>query len=158
LNKNVTGISPQVQQFFAHYDWPGNVRELEHIIEGAMNLVGKDKLIEKSHLPQHFLRSVSAADLAHKGLSSSPGTSATPLTEATIVQYSREVSNNQQSLQKLKEIHHEAEKTIIKRALAMSKGNVAQAVKVLGLSSPQALQYKMKKLKLDRTEFLNKMA
>lgn len=36
--KNITGLHPQVQQFFFKYKWPGNVRELKHTIEYMMNV------------------------------------------------------------------------------------------------------------------------
>ena len=37
---HVKGLSSEVADMFLNYDWPGNVRELEHVIEGAMMVVG----------------------------------------------------------------------------------------------------------------------
>lgn len=156
LKKHVSGISPQVQEFFSHYHWPGNVRELEHVIEGAMNLVGREQLIEESHLPQHFLRSISTLDTHNKKETSSTDTSFPISTESLKEQSHKEVDNIQQSLRKLNEEHRVAEKKIIHNALTSTKGNIAQAVRILGLSSPQTLQYKMKKLNLHRSDFLGK--
>ncbi|MEQ8189741.1 MAG: sigma-54 dependent transcriptional regulator, partial [Candidatus Eremiobacterota bacterium] len=38
FNKNITGISQNVQKKFMTYHWPGNIRELEHTIEHAFIL------------------------------------------------------------------------------------------------------------------------
>ena len=50
LDKTVQRFSAELQDLFAAYDWPGNVRELENMIEGAMNMVGTGRVIEKKHL------------------------------------------------------------------------------------------------------------
>ncbi|MDD4779971.1 MAG: sigma 54-interacting transcriptional regulator [Tissierellia bacterium] len=52
LNKNITGFSDEVIDFFYKYDWPGNVRELRHSIEHAVNITEKN-LITKSDLPKY---------------------------------------------------------------------------------------------------------
>lgn len=153
LKRNVLGVSLEVNEFFMHYYWPGNVRELEHVIEGAMNLIGNDEIIEKRHLPKYFLRSVVSDDAGNANVQPSSSASTEPELESCTNRLCKKVSAIQDSLQKLDEAHRLAERTIVERALTLSKGNVAQAVKVLGLSSPQALQYKMKKLKLTRGEF-----
>jgi len=156
LKKNVSGVSQQVEDFFTHYHWPGNVRELEHVLEGAMNLVGTDEIIERHHLPPHILRSVFTENDDDKVSKQSLAPLTANGSDSAIDRFCQEVLNNQESLPQLYEAHRAAERMIIKRALAASKGNIAQAVKILGLSSPQALQYKMKKLELFRTEFLDR--
>ncbi|SDP79035.1 sigma 54-interacting transcriptional regulator, partial [Desulforhopalus singaporensis] len=50
MHKNVSGISTEVMDLFEHHNWPGNVRELEHVIEGALNMIGRDRTLEKWHL------------------------------------------------------------------------------------------------------------
>jgi len=54
LNKNVKRISDEVMELFKIYNWPGNVRELEHVIEGAMNIIGTEEIIQVKHLQTHF--------------------------------------------------------------------------------------------------------
>jgi len=54
LCKNVRSISGEVIDLFKIYSWPGNVRELEHVIEGAMNIVGYEDVIKLNHLQSHF--------------------------------------------------------------------------------------------------------
>jgi len=49
LGTHVKLISQQVLELFTTYQWPGNVRELEHLIEGAMNMAGHEKIIGIEH-------------------------------------------------------------------------------------------------------------
>lgn len=41
-NKQIKGISPEIEKEFYHYNWPGNVRELENVIERAITLTNED--------------------------------------------------------------------------------------------------------------------
>ncbi len=50
LNKNITGISDDVQRIFMDYTWPGNIRELEHTLEHAFVLC-RQNTITLDHLP-----------------------------------------------------------------------------------------------------------
>lgn len=53
----VEGLSREVSDIFLKYDWPGNVRELEHVIEGAMMVVGEhDREICPRHIPERLYR------------------------------------------------------------------------------------------------------
>ena len=38
MNKNIIGITEDVENIFNNYSWPGNVRELRNVIERAFNL------------------------------------------------------------------------------------------------------------------------
>lgn len=53
LNKEIEGISADVQERFMNYSWPGNVRELEHSIEHAFILC-RQKTITLDYLPAVF--------------------------------------------------------------------------------------------------------
>ena len=50
LNKNLAGISKEAMDILTGYDWPGNVRELENVIERAV-VIGKKRKIIPSDLP-----------------------------------------------------------------------------------------------------------
>ena len=50
LNKHMTGISGEVLEILKSYDWPGNVRELENVIERAV-VIGKKRKLVASDLP-----------------------------------------------------------------------------------------------------------
>lgn len=154
MNKQVIEVSEEVYNFFRDYYWPGNVRELEHVIEGSMNLVGESKIIEKSHLPHHFLNSLSAS--VEKLTRDQPSLPLI-LRDKSHSAMDAQLSENtfpEAPLQKLTRDHQATEAELIKQALTLSKGNIAGAVRILGLASSQALQYKMKKLKLKRRDFL----
>ena len=58
--KNITGISPEVLDFFMGYAWPGNVRELRSALEFAF-VVADSGAIEPAHLPEHLFRGQSPA-------------------------------------------------------------------------------------------------
>ena len=52
LGKYVENISPQAIKKLKKYSWPGNVRELENVLERAVNLIGREGIIEPEHLPE----------------------------------------------------------------------------------------------------------
>ena len=41
-NRQIKGVSPEIEKDFYHYNWPGNVRELENVIERAITLTNED--------------------------------------------------------------------------------------------------------------------
>lgn len=47
----VDKLSDNTLEYLKNYDWPGNIRELENVLEGAINLLDKDMIIEPMHLP-----------------------------------------------------------------------------------------------------------
>lgn len=52
LGKYVENISIEAIKKLKKYSWPGNVRELENVLERAVNLIGKEGVIEPQHLPE----------------------------------------------------------------------------------------------------------
>ncbi len=142
LGKQVNGISDRVADLFGRYHWPGNVRELEHAIEAGMNMVGKDKLIHEDHLPAHIFTFSAhnpqiVGDMSNEsslGLINGVGLPV-QATEGTLVQA--------QAM---------SEKQMICNALNKTNGNAAKAARTLGVS-PQSFHYKLKKYKIDRTQF-----
>ncbi len=129
LGKNVKQISSEVMELFKVYNWPGNVRELEHVIEGAMNVVGTDAEIQPRHLQSHFSNwSVKARPGDRPGRGA-----ALPATQTA-------------GLIKTKAAH---EKTIIVDTLTVNRGNITRTAKALGISR-QLLYYKIKKFNISR--------
>ncbi|MEK7297566.1 MAG: sigma-54 dependent transcriptional regulator [Planctomycetota bacterium] len=51
-NKQIKGVSPEIEKEFYHYNWPGNVRELENVIERAITLTNEDTITADVVLPQ----------------------------------------------------------------------------------------------------------
>ena len=52
MGKYVENISPQALRKLTKYSWPGNIRELQNVLERAVNLIGKEGIIEPRHLPE----------------------------------------------------------------------------------------------------------
>ncbi|MTI94190.1 MAG: PAS domain S-box protein [Firmicutes bacterium] len=101
---SVEGVSPAVAELFRTYAWPGNVRELEHIIEGAMNVLGDEQVIDVPHLPQHLLGQRSRDD-------------GSDLEEFT-----------------LPEALDVVERRLIRRAMDRYNGNITRAARMLGVT------------------------
>ncbi len=120
FDMNVEGLSMEVERYFLEHSWPGNVRELQHLIEGAMNLMDDERLIEAAHLPllQMSRRRASPGIAAH----AASGT----LTE------------------KLRAF----EESCIREAVDRHHGNVMRAARELGISR-QSLQYRLRKYRED---------
>jgi arginine utilization regulatory protein len=128
LNRQITGLSEEVISRFEHYPWPGNVRELEHVIEGAMNLVEQtDRQIRPHHLPAHM-----ALFFEQHGEESLPGAGA--------------------AFRSLPEAGKKNERHMIVTALAETLGRPSAAAARLGIS-PQLMNYKMKKYRINRRDY-----
>ena len=52
MGKYVENISREAIRKLNKYTWPGNIRELENVLERAVNLIGKEGIIESKHLPE----------------------------------------------------------------------------------------------------------
>lgn len=63
LNKQVTGISPDVQKLFGSYNWPGNIRELKNMIKRGV-LLATGPLITSEELPEEMEFSVEQVQLS----------------------------------------------------------------------------------------------
>jgi len=132
LGKKVKRISKEVMELLKIYNWPGNVRELEHVIEGAMNVVGTDEIIRIKHLQTHF-----------------SNWSVKPKSEKSARRHREIFSDDRHTnLIKTKSDHEE---NIIRTAFLGNKGNVTKTAKFLGISR-QLLYYKIKKFNIHRED------
>jgi len=130
LYKKVSRISGEVMELFRIYNWPGNVRELEHVIEGAMNIVGADNVIEGKHLQTHF------SNWSVKARPARPSRRWGDVPSKT----------HKTNLIKTKSEHEE---NIVIKALLENRGNITKTAKALGISR-QLLYYKIKKFNISR--------
>ena len=156
LGKSVIAASANVVAIFRRYHWPGNVRELEHLIEGTMNVIEAADIIRVHHLPRHFLTSEFTA-LANEALNPAAGKSIDdqPVPELNRIEPSGmpftepRLKTTPASLLRLQK---NREKELINLALTESAGNVSQAARRLNISR-QLMHYKMKKYRLQRSEY-----
>ncbi|SDH77046.1 arginine utilization regulatory protein [Alteribacillus persepolensis] len=124
---NVKEISDEVRRFFEEYHWPGNVREVEHVIEGAMNMITDEEVMEESHLPLHLRKRITIEK---------PNVQNNTFVEDAEIQEENRT---------LKDYLFDKEKAYVKKVLENHDYQVKKAAEVLGLSR-QSLQYRLKKL------------
>lgn len=129
---NITELDPQVRQFFYNYDWPGNIRELQHIIEGSMNLINEETVIQYSHLPVHHL--LRKNKIRKEDFTEPP--------------FESFIQGSFGQDKDLKAQVEEFEKYYINKILEKNKGNISKSAQELGLSR-QSLQYRLRKYKED---------
>lgn len=130
LNKNIKGITPEVEEIFKSHDWPGNVRELEHSIEHSMIITKEDKYIQKENLPI-FLTEDNQLEKNDDML---------PINNMKKLEETLENSD-------LTSLMNNIEKQIIKDKIDETNGNIAAAARELGISR-QNLEYRTKKYDL----------
>ncbi|MDI3481871.1 MAG: arginine utilization regulatory protein [Tepidanaerobacteraceae bacterium] len=119
LNKNVSGVSQEVMDFFLNYSWPGNIRELRSMIESAMNFM-EGNVIEIKDLPNndnYFL------------------TPDMPEMQSVL---------KKSSVPPLNEALTSLEKKLILQAVSIANGNFAEAARILKIPR-QTLHNKIKK-------------
>jgi DNA-binding NtrC family response regulator len=120
-------VSAQAASLLSAYPWPGNVRELENAIQRAV--VAAEHRIEPEHLPSRLREEALTGAQPAAGGSSSPPT---PRTGS--------FDTEELNLERL-------ERRAIERALGKTRGNLAEAGRLLGLSRA-TLYRKLKTYKL----------
>lgn len=128
MNRDLIGIDEEVETVFRSYNWPGNVRELKNVIEGAFN-VASTRFIQKKDLPEYLTRPFALEEIGQKAVMTVP---TIPLKGIS-----------------LEEALETYERELIEHAVAASK-NLVEAAKLLGITK-QALNYKLKKYKIERS-------
>jgi arginine utilization regulatory protein len=149
LGTHVKDISPEVRELFQVYQWPGNIRELEHLIEGAMNLAGQEKILGMDPFTPG-LDTLEPMEPPYSG--DSPGRPV-PENSPGDLQKPPPGAGPSDAVRPLARIQADQERDAVANALAASHGNVTRAARQLGISR-QLLHYKIKKHRLRRADFL----
>ena len=147
LGTHVRTVTDEVMNLFQSYNWPGNIRELEHLIEGALNIVGFDEELSLKYFSAAF-ETMDSADLVSLP---PPPRRYSQLISETI--NNNTVSDRYPSPGKsLMESQFEQERMALHEVLTHTRGNISQSSKILGISR-QLFHYKMKKHGLSRETF-----
>ncbi len=134
MDAQVESVTPEVLEFFLTADWPGNVRELAHVIEGAINVMGEERLIGPEHLPDYFER--------ERNRTASAETEAfRPHPEKSGLEAVEDVQKDMEISRSLSLLQAQREKEIIREAIANAGGNISRAARGLNISR-QLLHYK----------------
>ncbi len=151
LGTHVQEISREVRELFQVYQWPGNIRELEHLIEGAMNLAGQEKILGMDP----FTPGLDTLEPMTSSTPESPPVRTpgdTPLSSAPVTS---RVAGLPGLSRPLTQIQADQERNAVTDALTACQGNVTKAARQLGMSR-QLLHYKIKKYQLCRVDFLRR--
>lgn len=140
LGTNVHRVDDQVMNYFYSYHWPGNIRELEHLMEGALNVVGYDEDLTM----KYFSPVADSMDQRNLEPLSADITSSTPPPPAAPELIPQDLMASQA----------EREKDALKRVLLKTSGNISRSSALLGISR-QLFHYKMKKHGLCRDQFFS---
>lgn len=130
LNKNIKGLTEEVEKIFTQYLWPGNIRELENVIQSSMILT------DDTYLTKEFLNIYWDEDLFIKKPQKDG--------KAIFVNIVPENKTNDNDSGLLTNLISKMEEKYIREAVESFPYNLSKAAAYLGISR-QALQYKMKK-------------
>ncbi len=149
LGTHVKDISPEVRELFQIYQWPGNIRELEHLIEGALNLAGQEKILGIDP----FTPGLDTLEPMDNPVPADrPGQGATGLQAISPLTISP-ADGQPDSGRPLAQIQADRERLAVNEALSACQGNVTRAARQLGISR-QLLHYKIRKHRLCRADYL----
>ncbi len=131
-NKKVTGISPDVRDFFMNYDWSGNVRELENTVEFMVASLKEGGMLTCEQLPK-YIQAIFTQGQHEEAQMLSEAEFSDEIMEGETIAY--------------KKIMDDVEKKLIVKALEKAGGNKSKASEILGIPR-QTLRYRMEKLDL----------
>jgi nitrogen regulation protein NR(I) len=115
LNKYIKGITAEALKKLEGHDWQGNVRELENVIQKTIIFCNDDYLSLECCEPLHPQKKIYAS-----------------LDEAIQDIVDMSFKNGYQD--KFQEILRTLEKSMVKRAIELTKGNQVHAARLLGIS------------------------
>jgi DNA-binding NtrC family response regulator len=114
-----TTLSSEALNLLAHYDWPGNVRQLKNVIERAVILSENGEIFPRHLPPEIVSEKAKGKGFELRDLEIPP--EGLPL--------------------------EDVEKEVIRKALAMTEGNLSKAARILSITR-DTLRYRIKKLNL----------
>lgn len=138
--KSLGGLTLDAVSYLLNHDFPGNIAEMEALMERAVIMAPADGMIRTHHL-------LSVADLHQPSFFRLSDGGA--LVHADQGDEATDVAVQTERLLRGKFDLERFEAELIQRAVAQSRGNLAQAARLLGLTRPQ-LAYRYARIKGDR--------
>ena len=133
--KRIDGVTDRALRALMSYDWPGNIRELENIIERGVIIAANDTRIDVTSLfPSLDIEQPPASQPLPGQTAESAVTQQSPLGLDRMVDL---LLDQNVALATL-------ENRLLDRAVSRTRGNLASAGRLLGLTRPQ-MAYRMKK-------------
>lgn len=123
FKKHVKGLSNETKELFLAYNWPGNIRELKNVLERAI-LLETGEYITQDYLPAEMLHGFEHRIKGDK--------------ESYI-----DINIPEEGID-----IEEVEKTLLRKALEMAKGNQTKAARLLNLGR-DAFRYRIQKFGLN---------
>ncbi|MFP4049144.1 MAG: helix-turn-helix domain-containing protein [Desulfovermiculus sp.] len=142
-------------ELFSSYTWPGNVRELEHVLEGAMNAVGKERVLRLEHIPANFAieeKSSSEAQTGNNFYTFFPIKDQDKLLKGLDRLKSGNSETEFQGDISLTRAQNRNEAELLYKVIKAAEGNISMAARHLGISR-QLLHYKLKKFGITPKKF-----
>jgi nitrogen regulation protein NR(I) len=118
LGKNIKGLTSDVMKRLEDYAWPGNVRELENVIQKAMVFCNSD------YLSTDCCEGLQTKNLLQNGCFS--------IEQA--IQNLVELAFKEGCHQRFQDIVSTLERSMVQKALELTKGNQVHAARLLGIS------------------------
>ncbi len=169
LGKEALKVDERLKDLMRGYHWPGNVRELEHMLAGALALVGEENVIGLEHIPDNYLQAFHSVSRsldpntppiisslpawnerywpeAPRGKGRGSGGAAPTDTEASQAPFKRQ-GGDSAIVRRLKH-----EEQTLRDCLSACRGNLTAAAKMLGISR-QLLSYRLLKHGLNFRDF-----
>ncbi|MEJ2590803.1 MAG: sigma 54-interacting transcriptional regulator [Candidatus Thiodiazotropha sp.] len=133
--KRIDGVTDRALRALMSYDWPGNIRELENIIERGVIIAANDTRIDVTSLfPSLDIEQPLASTPLPGQTAESAVTPQSPLGLDRMVDLLLDQNVPLATL----------ENRLLDRAVSRTRGNLASAGRLLGLTRPQ-MAYRMKK-------------
>lgn len=145
-------ISDELLNILELYDWPGNVRELEHTLKSCLTTLAGETTIYPRHLSPYFLTNFQRQqdqETFERSQISAPAHTSSDVAknDSTLWNYNPNLIPQGNQKYCLSTTIKQIETLLIDRALTRAGFNISKAGRFLNLS-PQALRYKIKKLKI----------
>ncbi len=147
--RRIKGFTQRAVDAMLSYDWPGNIRELENVIERGVILAANEGAIDKQDLftsGERFSEQRYALDNQGKIVRAD---------EATLARNAPPVVEDDRMFARIDKLLHgaaenaepvsieEFETVLLKRAVEKTRGNLAAAARLLGITRPQMV-YRLK--------------